>query len=234
VTPLAADFLPGLPAAFRYGMEFIWDPSRDGHDQDSAPGETFLTRWGVTQATWDGAVHDGVASGTLEAATQASLGNVFLARYFQAMSLGLFPTAIGFCLFCDATLTGPGHTSLLLQGIVATTEDGVIGPRTLAATAEYLSLHGQATLVDAIVDGQLEYLATLANAPQFLRGWTARELAEQIRAHEIIAAEPDTVTVVAAVGAPVMVATPLPVAAVPMIAPAVLGVGRWLVTVERA
>jgi len=28
--------------------------------------------------------------------------------------------------------------------------------------------------------------------------------------------------------------TPLPVAAVPMIAPAVLGVGRWLVTVEPA
>ena len=102
MTPLAADFLPGLPAGFRYGMDFIWDPSRDGHDQDSAPGETFLTRWGVTQATWDGAVHDGVASGTLEAATQASLGNVFLARYFQAMSLGLFPTAIGFVTWAYA------------------------------------------------------------------------------------------------------------------------------------
>lgn len=228
MTPLAADFLPGLPLGFRYGMQFIWDPSRDGHSNDSAPGETFLTRWGVTQMTWDSAVHDGVAKGTLEAATQAQLGNIYLARYWQAMSLSQLPTAIGFCLFCDGTLTGPGHMALLFQGLVGADEDGVIGAKTLAAAAAYLGTHGVSALVDAVIAAQLDYLSTLANAPQFLVGWTTRERAEQARAHEIIATEGSaTPSVIAVVGEPL--AEP-----VRPVAPQVLGVGRWLVTVEPA
>src|SRR4029077_11802069 len=115
-----------------------------------------------------------------------------------------------------------------------TTEDGVIGPKTLAATAVYLATHGQANLVDDIITGQLDYLATLANAPQFLHGWTARENAEQAIAHDIIADEGTVETVVAGVAVPALVKTLLPVAAVPAIAPAVFGEGTWVVTIKRA
>lgn len=189
MTPLPDDYLPGLPLGFRYGMRFIWDPSRDGNSNDSAPGEPFATRFGVTQMTWDGAVRDGIAKGTLADASLGQLGNIYLVRYWQAMSLTGLPTAVGFCLFCDATLTGVGHCARLLQYLVGTEADGAIGPMTLAAAEAYISMHGQAVAVDQIITAQLTYLASLRNAPQFLRGWTARERAEQALAHEIIASE---------------------------------------------
>lgn len=189
MTPLPDDYLPGLPLGFRYGMRFIWDPSRDGNSNDSAPGEPFATRFGVTQMTWDGAVRDGIAKGTLADASLGQLGNIYLVRYWQAMSLTQLPTAVGFCLFCDATLTGVGHCASLFQGLVGATADGVIGPKTLAAADTYISLHGQTVTVDRIIALQLIYLARLRNAPQFLRGWTARERAEQALAREIIASE---------------------------------------------
>jgi lysozyme family protein len=194
VTPLPHDYLPGLPLGFRYGMRFIWDPSRDGNSNDSAPGEAFETRFGITQMTWNSAVRQGIVKGTLRAATQAQLGNIYLANYWQAMSLSALPTAIGFCLFCDSTLTGPGHCASLLQGLVGAGVDGVIGPKTLAAAGAYLSTHGQAALVDAIIAAQLAYLGKLRNAPQFIHGWTSREHDEQALAHEIIASEVPTPT----------------------------------------
>ena len=49
LAPLARDWLPYLAPAFRRGMAFIWRPEQDGNSQDSAPGEPFLTRWGVTE-----------------------------------------------------------------------------------------------------------------------------------------------------------------------------------------
>lgn len=230
---LARDFLPYLPTGFRYGMRFIWMPEQDGHQNDSAPGETFRTSWGIIQTTWDGAVAKGIVKGDLANATQTQAGNIYLSEYWNAMRLSMLPTAIGFVLFCDATLTGPGHVAALVQRIVGMTGaniDGVIGDKTLDAINSFLDAYGQAKLVDQFIDADEVYLASLANAPKFINGWTRREEDEQAIAHEIIKAEGvvETTIPVVAVPAPVKVAAPAPVR-VPM-----LTVGRWLVTVERA
>ncbi len=192
LAPLARDWLPYLAPAFRYGMRFIFLPEQDGHQQDSAPGETFRTSWGVTQPTWDDAVSKGIVRGDLANATQAQAGNVMLALFFNAMRLSSLPTAVGFCLFCDATLTGPGHVAALLQRLVGMTGrdiDGVIGDHTLAAVNRWIDVHGQTALVDAIIKADLIYLAALRNAPKYGRGWRRRELEQQVIAHEIIASE---------------------------------------------
>jgi lysozyme family protein len=187
-TPLTADFLPGLPAGFRQGMRFIWEPEQDGHDEDSAPGEEFLTRWGITRMTWDEAVLSGCAVGPLEDATQATCGNVYLARFWNTMILDSVPPAIGFMLFADGTLTGVGHVASLLQRIVGAPVDGTIGRRqTLPATARYIAANGPGALIDRFIDADVIYLAALRNAPKFLRGWTRREREEQGIAHEMLA-----------------------------------------------
>jgi lysozyme family protein len=187
--PLTADFLPGQPLGFRRGLRFIWQPENDGRDEDSAPGEDFLTRWGVTRMTWDSAVEDGIGAGRLEDATQATCGNLYLVRFWNALMGDAFPTAIGFVLFGDATLTGTGHVGALLQRIVGAKPDGVIGRReTLPKVETYLARYGQGRLVDSFIGADELYLAALRNAPKFIRGWTRREEEEQAIAHEIIAA----------------------------------------------
>src|SRR4029077_8849043 len=121
-------------------------------------------------------------------ATQAQCGNVFLALYFNAMRLSSLPTAVGFVLFCDSTLTGPGHVAALLQRVVGMAGkdiDGVIGDHTLAAVNRWIDVHGQTALVDAIIKADLIYLAALHNAAKFLHGWTRRVTEQQAIAHEI-------------------------------------------------
>lgn len=250
IAPLARDWFPYLPTAFRYGTRFFWMPEQDGHQDDTAPGETFHTSWGIIQDTWDDAVRKGIVRGNLADATQAQAGNILLSEFFNAMRLSMLPTAVAFVLFCDSTLTGTGHVAALLQRTISMPDadiDGVIGDKTLAATGAWLDAHGQAALVDALIEADLTYLAELENAPKYINGWRRRELEEQAIAHDIIADEGTVETVVAGVPVPPLVAaalpigaavpmvtTQLPVAAVPAIAPLVFGEGTWVVTIRRA
>lgn len=228
-TELDPAFLPGLPEGFRRGMEFIWRAEQDGHQNDSAPGEKFRTSWGVTQATWDGAVHEGIVSGKLENATKAQAGNIYLAKYWNALRLSDLPAAVGFVLFVDATLMGPGRAAKSLQHIVGVPEDGIIGPKTIAATNDYIAEHGQDALIDALIDASIAYLGALPNAPTFIRGWTRRENEERTIAHEIAATEvapqPAAPVVPEVPTIPTITLPPIPVAGVE---------GKWIVTIERA
>ena len=46
--------------AFQVGFDFFEGPQFDGHLRDRAPGETFDTKFGVTQMTYDAAVKAGI------------------------------------------------------------------------------------------------------------------------------------------------------------------------------
>lgn len=238
-------FFPNLPVGFRWGVAFIWQPTRNGHQDDSAPGEAFRTSWGIIQTTWDTAVHAGIVTGDLVNATQAQAGNIYLANFWNAMRLDALPPAVGFVLFCDATLVGPGGITLLLQRIIGmdgSDIDGVIGDKTLAAAHAYLLKNSQTALIDNLIAADEAYLATLSNAPKFLNGWTRREEEEKVVAHQIVALDIPTVAVVTGVGSVNKVAVALPVTALPIIAPvappapvapAMLEEGDWLVSVKR-
>lgn len=156
---------------FSRALDFIWGPSRDGHQDDAAPGENFATAWGVTQATWDSAVADGIVSGQLTEATRDQCSAIYRARYWSSMRLDSMSPGVALVLFNDATLTGVGHTARLLQRIVGTVQDGMIGPRTLEA------VHGwrPSDLIVALIKADEAYLASLANAPKFIHGWLRRE-----------------------------------------------------------
>jgi lysozyme family protein len=156
---------------FDTALAFIWQPERDGHQDDAAPGETFATSWGITQMTWDAAVVDGLVFGELGDATKDQCAAIYRVRYWAPLHCDSFAPGVAMVLFVDATLTGTGHVARLLQRIVATVEDGVIGPHTMAAANRWIP----AALVAQLIDADEVYLAALATAPKFLHGWTRRE-----------------------------------------------------------
>jgi lysozyme family protein len=168
---------------FDTALDFIWGPDRDGHANDSAPGEAFATAWGVTQMTWDAAVGDGIVLGTLADATRDQCGAIYQARYWNALRCDMFAPGVGMVLFVDATLAGPGHVARLLQRIVGTVQDGVIGEHTEDAANRLLPRD----LIGKLIDADEAYLATLANAPKFLHGWTRREEALRTAALAVMA-----------------------------------------------
>jgi lysozyme family protein len=151
---------------FDAALAFIWDADRDGHAYDRAPGETFATAWGVTEMTWQAAVADGLMSGELADATREQCATIYRARYWNPLRCDSFAPGVAMVLFVDATLTGTGHVARLLQRIVGTVADGVIGPHTIAAANRWIP----AALIGQLMDVDEAYLATLAKAPTFLRG----------------------------------------------------------------
>lgn len=177
----APSFYPKLPLGLRWGLAFIWLPENDGRQHDSAPGERFRTSWGVTQPVWDACVQHGIVEGDLAAATRDQCAAIYLSQFWNTMMAGQLPPAVGFCLFCDGTLTGTGHIVRLLQQIIGVTPDGVVGRKeTLPAVINYCANHTSHALCDALISANTEYLESLPNAALFIRGWTRREKQERI------------------------------------------------------
>jgi lysozyme family protein len=160
-----------MPDTFHLALDFLWHPDRDGHQDDTAPGEAFRTSWGVTQATWDVAADAGIVSGELADATQQQCEAIYRAMWWNVLRCDAFAPGVGLVLFSDATLTGTGHVARLLQRLVVTAEDGVIGPRTISAANRWVPRR----LIAALIAADMDYLAGLANAPKYINGWTRRE-----------------------------------------------------------
>lgn len=160
-----------VPATFDACLDFVWGPGRDGQRDDRAPGESFATAYGVTQASWDHAVQDGVVQGDLADATREQCAAVLRAYYWNALHCSALPAGVSLVVFNDGVLAGAGHTARLLQHVVGAAQDGVIGPETLRLAASF----GDRRLIDALVAADEAFFASLHNAPLFLRGWTRRE-----------------------------------------------------------
>lgn len=145
----------------------------DGYKDDKAPGESFATVYGVTAATWAGAVSDGlVANKPVEQATLDDCVGIIRTKYWNAIRASQMPPGVGLMVFNDSVLCGGGHEVRLLQRILGCRDvDGVVGPETLRKAGSY----GDKALIDALHDADEEYLASLANAPLYLKGWERRE-----------------------------------------------------------
>jgi lysozyme family protein len=168
-------------AAFDAGLGFIWQPDRDGHENDSAPGETFSTRWGITQMTWAAAEEHGIVNGPFQTCTQDQCRAIYRANYYNALNCALWAPGVALMLFVDATLTGVGHVARMLQRAVGVNDDGVIGAKTIAA----VQAMDPNKLINLLATADEAYLAALANAPKFINGWTRREEACRAQAHQL-------------------------------------------------
>jgi lysozyme family protein len=174
----ASDSRRDAVTTFDRAIDFIWAPSRDGHQNDRAPGESFATAWGITQMTWDDAVASGIVSGPLADATREQCEAIYRADYWNPLRCDALDPGVAFVLFNDATLSGVDAAARLLQRMVGAAEDGVIGPQTLRLA----NAMPAAELIDRLTVADETYLASLRNAPMFIRGWDRRELACQAEA----------------------------------------------------
>lgn len=163
--------LASYPSAFRAGILFIMGGDRDGHDDDSAPGEAFKTRYGITAMSWDYAAAHGIVTGTLADATPQQIVAVYWTQFWRAAGCDLLAPAVGFMVFNDATLTGVGHAARMLQRIVGAVVDGAVGPETRLAAGQY----GMGRLIVAIATADKAYLDTRPTAALFSNGWDRRE-----------------------------------------------------------
>lgn len=126
------------------------------------PGKA--TMWGITEAVarengWHGEMRD---------LTKDFAAGIYYVRYWQAVKADQLPDQIKFDVFDAAVNSGPGQAIKWLQRAVGTTEDGVIGPKTLAAA------HAASGLKVRYSGTRLAFLTNLPTWPTFGKGWARR------------------------------------------------------------
>jgi len=137
-------------------------------DHPSDPGGA--TNLGITQATL--AHHRGgpVSKAQVRALTRAEAAVIYRQRYWAAIQGDSLPGGVDLLLFDFAVNSGPARAVRMLQRALGVSEDGVVGPQTLAALARA----DPAGVVDAVTRQRLGFLQRLPTWATFGRGWRSR------------------------------------------------------------
>lgn len=156
----AANFERALSLVLKHEGGFVDHPLDPG-------GATMM---GITQATlaqWRG---QPVTKEEVRALGRAEAGAIYRARYWNAVSGDDLPSGLDLAIFDYAVNSGPSRAVRTIQGIVAVTADGRIGPQSLAA----IRANDVVGLVRALCAARMRFLQQLPTFAVFGRGWTRR------------------------------------------------------------
>lgn len=106
----------------------------------------------------------------LKKLTTAQAGIIYRRFYWDKVRADELPDGVDYAVFDFAVNSGPGRAIKFLQRAVGVTQDGEIGPKTIAAAAK----KSKADVIEAICSTRLAWLKGLHDWPVFKNGWTYR------------------------------------------------------------
>lgn len=95
---------------------------------------------------------------------------IYKRDYWDAVKADELPAAVRYVVFDAAVNSGVGQSAKWLQRACGVVDDGVIGPKTLAAAN---GLNGDA-LRGKLLAQRLRFMSALSDWPAFGRGWARR------------------------------------------------------------
>ena len=140
-------------------------------DHKDDPGGA--TRFGVTEAV----AREVGYRGDMRDLPLDLAKRIYRERYWDAVRAEQLPAQVRYVVFDAAVNSGVGQAARWLQRAVGVRDDGVIGPWTLAAVAQY----SPETVTRRFLSQRLRFMSGLANWPAFGRGW-ARRIADLLEA----------------------------------------------------
>lgn len=163
--------LPVLPASARFAACLAEVLRHEGGYVDHPNDPGGATNLGITRATlsdWRGRP---VTKSEVRALTVAEASAIYRARYWDPVRGDALPPGVDLAVFDFAVNSGPGRAARTLQQVLGVTQDGAIGPITLAAIAR---APGPVTIIMDLCDARMRFLRGLGTWPTFGRGWTRR------------------------------------------------------------
>jgi len=137
-------------------------------DHPADPGGA--TNMGITLATlrdWRGKP---VTKGDVRNLTKGEAGEIYRARYWNAVKGDQLPAGVDLAVFDYAVNSGPGRAVRDLQSILGVAQDGVVGPKTI----EGVKRAGAKAVVVDLCDARRKFLRRLTSYSTFGRGWERR------------------------------------------------------------
>ena len=157
---MKSTFDPALRLLLRHEGGFVNHPSDPGG----------MTNLGVTKAVWEAHKGAPVTEADMRALTPEAVQPVYKARYWDAIQGDALPYGLDYCIFDCAVNSGPGRAIKLLQYVLYTKVDGVLGKHTLAA----LQRADPTGLIEDYSQKRLDFLKSLPTWTTFGKGWGQR------------------------------------------------------------
>ena len=146
---------------------YVWHPEDPG-------GETNL---GVTRAVYEQWVGRQVMDGEMKTLTPDDVAPIYKKNYWDKVRGDDLPGGLDWAAFDWAVNSGAGRPAKAIQRCVGATQDGAIGPKTLAAIAN----KEPDKIIEYVHDIRQKFYERLKTFKTFGRGWTRRN-AETLKA----------------------------------------------------
>lgn len=137
-------------------------------DHKKDPGGA--TNMGITFNTLSAWRHEEITKQDVKDLTVEEARQIYQANYWNALSCDDLPSGVDLVVFDFGVNAGPGQSAKILQKVVGTNADGVIGPITLGAAN---SLKPE-NIIRRFGELRMEYYLRLPTFRTFGRGWTKR------------------------------------------------------------
>ena len=162
-------------------MQFVLKNEGGFVDNPDDPGGA--TNMGITLGTlraWRGksVTVDDVRNLSREEAIQ-----IYRANYWNPLRCDDLPLGVDMVVFDFGVNAGIRQSAMTLQRVLGVTEDGIVGPGTLAAATKKPAPE----IVSSFGQQRLEYYKRLKEWPEFGKGSTDREQASQSEARSLMA-----------------------------------------------
>ena len=99
---------------------------------------------------------------------------IYKRNYWDRIKGDELPAGLDLCVFDFGVNAGTGRAAKYLQRMIGTVADGGIGPNTLKALDEYVSLIGLEETIEKYQEARQEYYESLSTFKTFGKGWTRR------------------------------------------------------------
>jgi lysozyme family protein len=158
---MRANFASSLAAVLQHEGGFV----QDRFDPGGA------TNRGITQHVYDDwRRSQGLSPRGVRSLEQAEIEAIYRKLYWNACRCDDLPSGVDYCVFDFAVNSGPVRACRYLQRAVGVTDDGQIGPVTLAAVRAKPACE----TIAAISAARLDFLGQLPTFSRFGKGWSAR------------------------------------------------------------
>lgn len=158
------NFAHALSQVLKHEGGFVNDP----HDRGGA------TNLGVTIGTLSEWLGRPATVREVQLLTPKKVEPIYRGRYWGKLAGDQLPTGLDLHVFDFGVNAGVSRAAKMLQRLVKVAADGVIGPRTLAAVAQFEDKRGTAELIGLFGDEREAYYRALRQFPRYGRGWLRR------------------------------------------------------------
>lgn len=129
-----------------------------------------MTNLGVTKSVWENWTKKPATEADMRSLTPEMVGPLYKHNYWDAVRGDDLPSGVDLCVFDCAVNSGVGRAGKLLQRVVGTTQDGQVGPGTLAAVAKMQP----ETIIAEFCHHREAFYRSLDTFAVFGKGWMRR------------------------------------------------------------